>query len=151
MEKSTVADKQFMVFEVDNLGGGIEEKTFYIELAQGNNQYNRYDGIPENSEFKTFVIPHPLNKEKYLVHSALEGPSVDVFYKGSAKLENGTSIVSLPDYVESLIEEGTLTIQVTPIGGFDPIYVVENSDGNIIRDNSFTVKSPIKESAQIFD
>ena len=60
---------------------------------------------------KTFVIDHPDDKEKYLVHGCLEGPEGGVYYRGRGEV--GTP-VTLPKYVPSLIK-GEPTIQVTPI------------------------------------
>ena len=60
---------------------------------------------------KTFVIDHPDDKEKYLVHGCLEGPEGGVYYRGRGEV--GTP-VNLPKYVPNLIK-GEPTIQVTPI------------------------------------
>ena len=60
---------------------------------------------------KTFVIDHPDDKEKYLVHGCLEGPEGGVYYRGRGEV--GTSVV-LPKYVPNLIK-GEPTIQITPI------------------------------------
>ena len=60
---------------------------------------------------KTFVIDHPDDKEKYLVHGCLEGPEGGVYYRGRGEV--GTPVI-LPKYVPNLIK-GEPTIQVTPI------------------------------------
>jgi len=63
---------------------------------------------------KTFVIDHPLNKNKYLIHACLEGPEVGVYYRGKGIIENNLfAIIKLPDYVDKLAKN--LTIQITPI------------------------------------
>lgn len=63
---------------------------------------------------KNFVIQHPLYDNRLLVHSAMEGPSVDVFYRGSSSLINGQAKVYLPDYFEALCKESNRTVVVTP-------------------------------------
>lgn len=63
---------------------------------------------------KSFVIQHPLYENKLLVHAAIEGPSVDVFYRGNATLVNGESSVQLPDYFEALCKSGNRTVIITP-------------------------------------
>ena len=63
---------------------------------------------------KNFVIQHPLYENKLLVHAAIEGPSVDVFYRGNATLVNGEASVELPDYFEVLCKSGNRTVIITP-------------------------------------
>jgi hypothetical protein len=63
---------------------------------------------------KTFIIDHPLDQKKYLVHACLEGPEAGVYYRGKAEITNGSSaVVKLPDYVSSLANN--FTVQVTSI------------------------------------
>jgi len=64
---------------------------------------------------KTFVIPHPKAKEKYLVHAAMEGPTADVVYRGRGKLVDGQCWVELPNYFEALTKLEGRTVMVTPI------------------------------------
>jgi hypothetical protein len=64
---------------------------------------------------KTFVIDHPNDSDKYLVHACAEGPTADVFYRGEARLEEGIVRIDLPDYFESLTELDGRTVQITPI------------------------------------
>lgn len=48
---------------------------------------------------KTFVIDHPVNTNKYLVHSCLEGPEVGVYYRGESEIVNGKYVdIELPNY-----------------------------------------------------
>jgi hypothetical protein len=86
---------------------------------------------------KTFIIDHPSDENKYLVHACLEGPEAGVYYRGKATIQNGESIVIiLPDYVEQLATE--LTVELTPIYSNDTIYgsIYETSE---IENNHFTV------------
>jgi hypothetical protein len=63
---------------------------------------------------KTFVIDHPINPKKYLVHACLEGPESAVYYRGKGTIYNNVSTtIQLPDYVESLATD--FSIQITPI------------------------------------
>ena len=38
---------------------------------------------------KTFRIDHPLYPDKKLIHACIEGPTLDVFYRGQSQLING--------------------------------------------------------------
>ena len=63
---------------------------------------------------KSFIIDHPTDNEKYLVHGCLEGPEAGVYYRGTDKITNGESVVvKLPSYVEKLANN--FTVHVTPI------------------------------------
>jgi hypothetical protein len=63
---------------------------------------------------KSFVIDHPLDKDKYLVHVCLEGPEAGVYYRGKAKITNERFVkIDLPDYTKEWYD---FTINVTAIG-----------------------------------
>ncbi len=64
---------------------------------------------------KTFVIDHPTNPSKYLVHACLEGPEAGVYYRGRATIAEGSSYVTirLPEYVAAFATD--FTVQATPI------------------------------------
>jgi hypothetical protein len=64
---------------------------------------------------KRFVIDHPLAKDRSLVHAAVEGPEVAVYYRGEGKLEAGRARVELPAYFEALVRADGRTVQITPI------------------------------------
>ena len=61
---------------------------------------------------KTFVIPHPNDNNKYLVHACLEGPETGVYYRGKAIInENEDSIeIVLPNYVENFAKNFTVHV-----------------------------------------
>ena len=70
--------------------------------------------IYSTSGTKTFVIPHPVDEAKYLVHACLEGPEAGVYYRGKGEITDGESVaVQLPSYVAALATE--FTVQVTGI------------------------------------
>jgi len=73
---------------------------------------------------KNFKIAHPLEPDKkVLIHSALEGPELAVYYRGEAKLKDGEATVALPSYFEALTHTDQRTVQVTPVEGWAPLYV----------------------------
>jgi hypothetical protein len=85
---------------------------------------------------KTFIIDHPSEENKYLVHACLEGPEAGVYYRGRETIENNEFvIITLPDYVAPLAIE--LTIELTPIySNTNTPCVYETSE---IENNQFTV------------
>jgi hypothetical protein len=62
---------------------------------------------------KTFIIDHPTDPDRYLVHACLEGPESGVYYRGVSRLTDGETWVELPPYVSSLARD--LTVQLTQI------------------------------------
>ncbi len=104
----TPASSGFYVFPVASTGAtGVQNGLHYNPLT-------REIGY---QPFKSFVIDHPLDPERYLVHACLEGPEAGVYYRGEAELVNGKTWVDLPTYVSELATE--FTVQLTQISRGD--------------------------------
>jgi hypothetical protein len=87
-------------------------------------------------QVKNFTIQHPVYPGKYLVHACLEGETADVYYRGKAQIVKTREFVNikLPDYYCHIVESGSSTIQLTPIGRpFAPIGGEILERENIIR------------------
>jgi hypothetical protein len=88
---------------------------------------------------KSFVIPHPTDTTRWLVHGCLEGPEAGVYYRGKATLPTSSSLpclrISLPDYVPHFATD--FTVSVTPIG---PVPRVLSASE--VVDGAFTVYGP---------
>lgn len=69
---------------------------------------------------KPFDIKHPRKEGYRLRHVSLEGPEIGVYYRG--KLENN-SIIDLPEYWNGLIDPETITVQLTPVGSYQELFV----------------------------
>ena len=78
---------------------------------------------------KSFDIEHPTKDGMRLHHGVLEGPEHAVYIRG----KSSSSVIELPDYWEGLVHEDTITVQLTPVGIYDKLYVEE------IKDNKVTV------------
>ena len=87
---------------------------------------------------KSFVIDHPTKEGMKLRYGSLEGPENGVYVRGRLK-DNNT--IELPDYWTGLVDEDTITVNLTPIGSestlhkvvdiYDNTVVVNSEDGNI--------------------
>jgi hypothetical protein len=65
------------------------------------------------SPTKTFIIPHPYDSERYLVHGCLEGPEAGVYYRGTGEITNGEYVdISLPEYCKHFFN---FTVNISPI------------------------------------
>ena len=67
------------------------------------------------NQAKTFVIDHPIDPERFLVHACLEGPESGVYYRGQAQISAGEKEIriELPSYVSTLADN--FTVQLTQI------------------------------------
>lgn len=78
----------------------------------------------------SFKIDHPLDPEnKFLFHSFVESPDMMNIYNGNAVFDaSGELEVELPDWFDGLNRE--FRYQLTCVGGFAPVYVSEEIEGN---------------------
>jgi hypothetical protein len=67
---------------------------------------------------KSFDIPHPTRKGKRLVYGALEGPEHGIYCRGESKELK----VLLPSEWRAMVNKKTISVQITPIGEWQPIY-----------------------------
>ena len=79
---------------------------------------------------KNFVIDHPSpEKEGYkLRHSSLEGPEIGVYFRGKST----SNTIDLPDYWVDLVEEESITVNLTPFGSPCQHYVEDIRDNQVI-------------------
>jgi photosystem II stability/assembly factor-like uncharacterized protein len=107
----------------------------YLSLGVSNNAI--YSSNLYITQAKSFIIDHPYDDSKYLVHACLEGPEVGVYYRGRGEIINNTCVeVSLPEYVCAFASD--FTIKVTSIYDGNSSNPKVYSPGEIIN-NRFTV------------
>jgi hypothetical protein len=82
---------------------------------------------------KSFVIDHPTKEGMKLRYGSLEGPENGVYVRGRLK---GNNTIELPDYWTGLVDEETITVNLTPIGRKAPLHSVVD-----IADNTVVVES----------
>lgn len=84
---------------------------------------------------KSFVIDHPHDSSKYLVHVCLEGAEAGVYYRGVSEITDDiSSTIELPNYVDGLATD--FTIQLTPIYNGSSLIVLNATE---VTNNKFTV------------
>ena len=85
--------------------------------------------------FKKFDIPHPTKSGYRLVHTCLEGPEIGVYYRGKLVDNN---IIELPEYWRGLVDPETITVNLTPHGCYQELFVnkIEWGTKVIIQNNS---------------
>ena len=77
--------------------------------------YNSYTNEIVYNTSKTFVIQHPIEDKRYLVHTCVEGPDSELLYRGCSQIINNEFVeISIPDYAQIIGFDWN--IQLTPIG-----------------------------------
>jgi hypothetical protein len=83
---------------------------------------------------KSFDIPHPSKENHRLRYICAEGPSADVFVRGRLK---GSNVIELPDYWKDLVDEESITVNLTPISQYQELFVTKIEETRIhIQNNS---------------
>ena len=76
---------------------------------------------------KSFDIEHPTKEGMRLHHGSLEGPEHGVYIRG----KNNSGTIHLPDYWKGLVDEDTITVQLTAIGKPQELYVREIKNNRV--------------------
>jgi hypothetical protein len=99
-----------------------------------------YSGAAAGNASKTFVIDHPINKNKYLVHGCLEGPEAGVYYRGKSEIIKESTTIQLPEYTKAFTD---FSIQITPI--FDKNIPMNDKKHYVseVENNEFIVYGPL--------
>jgi len=97
------------------------------------------DGVMEARE-KSFNIKHPTKENKRLIYGVLEGPEHGVYCRG--KVEG--KVIELPEEWTGLVDEDTITVQLTSIGKHQNLYVKDIKDNKIFISNGNLLSSSIK-------
>jgi hypothetical protein len=87
---------------------------------------------------KSFVIPHPTKEGKKLRYGSLEGPENGVYVRGKTT----SKVIELPDYWTKLVDPESITVQLTPIGSHQKLYVEKIEDNKVyIANENLLAKS----------
>lgn len=84
---------------------------------------------------KPFDILHPTKQGWRLRHVCIEGPTADVYVRGILKSKN---VIELPEYWVNLVDAETITVNLTPIGSYQELFVdkIESGTKVYIKNNS---------------
>ena len=88
---------------------------------------------------KSFDIEHPTKEGMRLRYGSLEGPENGVYVRGRAT----SSIIELPEYWTGLVDEDTITVELTPIGKHQKLYVEDIADNKIMIGNDNLINKKI--------
>ena len=90
------------------------------------------DKLTVNGSFsattKSFDIKHPTKSNMRLRYGSLEGPENGVYVRGRLKNRH---VINLPDYWTGLVHEDSITVNLTPIGNHQGLYI-ESIENNMV-------------------
>lgn len=101
-----------------------------MDQVQGKQVHPDFRDQSVYAKVKHFRIEHPEFPELTLTHTCLEGPENAVFVRGYS---SGSKWVEFPPYWESLVEHKSITVQLTPVGTEQLLYVKRvDADGFVV-------------------
>jgi hypothetical protein len=103
-----------------------------------------YDLGGPSGGYKTFVIDHPIDPARYLVHVATESPQAGVEYWGEATITGGLAEVALPDYFEPLVEVDGRQVQCTTILSDEPQHITVPTPVPATPDTAWVAPAPVR-------
>jgi hypothetical protein len=109
------------LFKIVYTGNTSTDKVLQTANGESTNFYVTANG-DLSATSKSFLIPNKLKPGYMLRHGSLEGPEHGVYHRGKL---NGSGIIDLPEYWVWLVDENTITVQITPIGEFQK-YVIKS-------------------------
>lgn len=123
-----LSNSSTLVFDGTNFGIGTQTPAYRLEV---------------NGSFaattKSFLIDHPTKPGKQLRYGSLEGPENGVYVRGRV---NG-NVIELPEYWTKLVDSEQITVQLTPIGKHQKLYVTEIRDNKVYIANDALFASEI--------
>jgi hypothetical protein len=125
---------------------GNNPVTGYLGLSSGGTLYAGYFSGPAHvqgtftSSNKLFVQPHPTDPTKEIRYVSLEGPASEVYFRGTAQVQQGITRIAVPEYFRLVARKGSYSTIVTPVGGMATVAVFSEGDEGIIVQASRNVK-----------
>ena len=86
-----------------------------------------------NATTKSFIIDHPTKPGKLLKHGSLEGPEFGVYLRGPL---TDTNMIVLPEYWTRLVDHSTITVNLTPVGSHQELYIEDIVDNVVFVKNN---------------
>ena len=101
---------------------------------------NVYVGGSLYATSKSFLIDHPTKAGHKLQYGSLEGPENGVYVRGKLTASN---TIELPDYWTGLVDESTITVDLTPIGYHQKLFVESIADNKVVVGNANIIGAKI--------
>jgi hypothetical protein len=83
---------------------------------------------------KSFIISHKTQEGKYLQYGVTEGPEHSVFVRG----KSNSHIIELPEEWTWLVDQDTITVNLTSVGEYQNLHILDIADNKIIIGSNTT-------------
>ena len=97
----------------------LSKATAFVGNVTGTKGINATTALALKAK-KPFDIPHPTKEGWRLRHVCIEGPTADVYVRGRL---NNSNVIELPEYWRKLVDPETITVNLTPVGTHQELYV----------------------------
>jgi hypothetical protein len=121
VEGDTDANLLFADASTDRIGVGTATPGFKLEVIGS-----------FAATTKSFIIDHPTKPGMKLRYGSLEGPENGVYVRG--RLRNNDTII-LPEYWLELVDTDSITVQLTPVGSHQKLYVKSCDNETVVIGN----------------
>ena len=112
----------------------IDNSNGYVGINTASPSYQLHVNGSFAATTKSFVIDHPTKDGMKLRYGSLEGPENGVYVRGRLK---GNNTIELPEHWTGLVDEETITVNLTPIGRKAPLHsVVDIADNTVIVESA---------------
>lgn len=111
--------------------------TRYGVYSEGN---AHVQGNLSASGTKPFVEPHRTDPSKQIEYIAVEAPTADVYFRGTAQIAQGITRIAVPEDFRMVARPGSYQTQVTPVGAMATVAVVSEDENGIVVKASRNVK-----------
>jgi hypothetical protein len=145
-EDSSLSTTNAFNFETRNGSGSFIEHMVIrndgnVGIGVTNPSYKLQVGGSIVGTSKNFIIDHPTKEGKKLLHGCIEGPEAAVYFRGKST----SNIIEMPDYWIGLVDIDTMTVDITPWGPNQDIYVESIAD-----DGEITIAANTEEPLNYF-
>jgi hypothetical protein len=135
----TTSEQSKIIFNTDQL---VISSTGKVGINTDSPSYNLEVNGSFAAKTKSFQIDHPTKENYKLQYGSLESPYHGIRLTGKAVTSKNGLIVNLPSYINKLVKESGINIQLTPIGFINTLWV-ESID---LENNNFKVGSNLDGS-----
>jgi hypothetical protein len=118
------------------LGYFFDIGSYYGVYSQGNAHVQG----TFTASMKSFVQPHPTDPTKEIRYVSLEGPNSEVYFRGTAQIEQGVTRIPVPDYFRMVASPHSYSTLVTPVGGMASVAVLSEGEDGIVVEASRNVR-----------
>jgi hypothetical protein len=140
-DNTSTGDVYAGIFNTSHVGSGYHYGVYATAISPADfnfGVYGRAEGGANNWGLyismgsKSWVNPDPEDPEQSIAYATLEGGENGTYWRGTARLNNGSAQVILPDHFRKVTSpDGPVTVTVSPLGECNGLMVAAKSNESI--------------------